>query len=472
LKAFSSKMKRLQEPFGLQGIRACWIDMPRVSTSVVIPGSGLPLSAETDEKRQGQELHGVFAQTKWKYTTMDTLAIASECLPPAMVWSSVAYPDLQVQPSALRMQAKLRISVQDRDGKQFQPDICRLQVVPLGSNVGGNSLMKESVSTMLKMGSLSSKAERLSSVKCPSLQPPIVKIVVKSLLPKQEVSYKCLLRYLLYHRAECGTDFRTRTKPASAEKEVQKLDLLADDATSDVSGHDILKQLQQEPMSFEPGERAWQVLLIAIARKRSVAEIDLYVDGNCSSAILEPITVQYAALLQKDQSSKFVSSDCSRQLLVQHSGSKSLVTSPLLQTVGKSGEGADLEGSECGRIKQEMRPRKRTASTIPVEEGPLVKREKMLGGFKQKPTGAEEINHTKREAYSWVQHWRYILRRKTIGSGNVQIENRYMRPRLGKKPSKAIQIIKCWLDQVSKIEPLAEQQLVPFSPATPGTLAC
>ena len=131
--------------------------------------------------------------------------------------------------------------MQDRDGKQFQPDICRVQVVPLGSNVRGSSLMKESVSTMLKMGSLSSKAERLSSVKCPSLQPPIVKIVVKSLLPKQEVSYKCFLQYLLYHRAECETDFRTRTKPASASKEVQKLDLLADDATANVSGHDILK---------------------------------------------------------------------------------------------------------------------------------------------------------------------------------------------------------------------------------------
>lgn len=124
-------------------------------------------------------------------------------------------------------------------------------------------------------------------------------------------------------------------------------------------------------LSFEPGERAWQVLLIAIARKRSVAEVDLYVDGNCSSAILEPITVQYAAFLQKDQSSTTVSSDCSMQLLVQHSGSKSLFTSPLLQTVGKSGEGADLEGSECGRIKQEMRPRKRIASTIPAEEAPL-----------------------------------------------------------------------------------------------------
>ena len=74
--AFTSKMKTLQEPLGLQGTRACWIDMPRVSASVVIPGSGLPVSAETVEKPQRQELHGVFAQTKWKYKRMDALAIA------------------------------------------------------------------------------------------------------------------------------------------------------------------------------------------------------------------------------------------------------------------------------------------------------------------------------------------------------------------------------------------------------------
>ena len=466
LKAFSLKMKRLQEPFRLQGIRACWIDMPRVSTSVVGQGCGLSVSTETDQKPRRQ-LYTVFAQMKWKYTTMDALAIASECLPPALVWSSVAYPDLHVQPNALRMQAKLRITVQDRDGKRFQPDICRLEVVPLGPNVVGSALMKESVSELLKKGSLSSKAERLSSVKCSSVQPPVVKIVVKSLVLKQDVTFKCSLRYLLHHRVERGADLKTRKKTTPAEKEAQKLDLV-DDATSDVSEHDILKQLQLEPTSLEPGERAWQVLLIAIARKRGVAEVDLYVDGNCSSAILEPITVQYAALLQKDLSSNNLSCDCSKQVLVQYGGSKSLVTSPPLQTVVKS-EGADLEGSECGRIQQEMRLRRRTASTIPVEEGPHVKREEMVGGFKQKPNGAEEINHTRREAYSWTQHWRHILRRKSIGSGRVQIENRYMRSRLGTKPSKAVQIIKCWVDQVSKPVPVAEQ-LVPSPPATPGAV--
>lgn len=461
-KAFSSKMKRLQEPFRLQGIRACWIDMPRVSTSVVNQCSGLPVSTENDQR---QELYSVFSQTKWKYTTMDALAIASDCLPPAMVWSSVAYPDLQVQPNALRMQAKLRIIVQDRDGKQFQPDICRLEAVSVGSNVLGSALVKESVSAILKMGSLSSKAELSSSGICPSLQPPVVKIVVKSLLPKQDVLFKCSLRYLLHHR---GTNSKTKNKMASAEEKVQKVDPFADDAASDASGHDILKQLQQEPMSFEPGERAWQLLLIAIARKKSVAEVDVYVDGDCSSAILEPITVQYAALLQKDHSSKILSSDCNKQTRVQHGESKSLVSSPLL--IVKT-EVTDL-GSECRHLKQEIRSRKRTAATIPVEESPLVKRKKLVGGFNQKSSSAEEINHSRREAFSWVQHWRHIVRRKTVGTGKVQIENRYMRSRMGRKPSKAIQIIKCWLDQVSKLEPLAEQQLVPFSAATPGSLAC
>ncbi|KAG0566430.1 hypothetical protein KC19_7G063200 [Ceratodon purpureus] len=468
LYAFSSKMKRLREPFRVQGIRACWIDMPCVSTSVVIQGNGVPVPTETDPKLQSSELHGVFAQAKWKYTTMDALAIASECLPPAMVWSSVAYPDLQVQPDALRMQAKLRITVHDRDGKQLQPDICRLQVVPLGSSVADSAMMKESVSAMLKMASVSSKAGRLASGKCPSLQSPIVKIVVKSLLQKQDVPYKCSLRYLLYHRADYETDVKTKSNMASAGKRVQKLDPLADDAASDIFGHDILKQLQQEPMSFEPGERSWQVLLIAIARNRSVAEVDLHIDGKCNSAILEPITIQYAALLLKDQSSKILSSDCSKQLLVQCSGSKSLTTSPLLHSIVKS-EDADFKGSDSGRIKQEIRPRKRTASTIPVEDAPVVKREKLVGGFKQKPNGPEEISHNKREAFSWVQHWRHILRRKTVGTGKVQIENRYMRPRQGQKPSKSIQIIKCWLDQASKSGPPAGQQLVLFSPATPGS---
>ena len=186
-------------------------------------------------------------------------------------------------------------------------------------------------------------------------------------------------------------------------------------------------QLQVEPTSFEPGEGAMRVFLIAIARKRGVAEVDLYVDGNCSCAILEPITVQDAALLQTDPSSNNLRCDCSKQVLVQYSGWKSLVTSPPLQTAVKS-EGADLKGSECGRIKQEVRPRKRTACIMSVEECPHAKREKMVGGFNQKPNGAEEISHTKREAYSWTHYWRHILRRKSISSGRVQIENRYMRP--------------------------------------------
>ena len=115
--------------------------------------------------------------------------------------------------------------------------------------------MKESVSELLKKGSLSSKAERLSSVKCSSVQPPVVKIVVKSLVLKQDVSSMRSLRYLLHHRVERGADLMTRKKTTSAENKAQKLDF-ADDATSDVSEHDILKQLQLEPTGFEPGEGA------------------------------------------------------------------------------------------------------------------------------------------------------------------------------------------------------------------------
>ena len=82
--------------------------------------------------------------------------------------------------------------------------------------------------------------------------------------------------------------------------------------------------------------RACMVSGIAIACKRGVAENDLYVDGNCSCPILEPIAVQDAALLQTDPSSNNFSCDCSKQVLVQYSGWKSLVTSPRLQTVVKS----------------------------------------------------------------------------------------------------------------------------------------
>lgn len=452
-KTFSSKMKSLQEPFRLQGIRACWIDMPRVSTSLTSHGRNL----------QRPELYAVFAKTKWKYTTMDALAIASDCIPQPMLWFSVVHPDLQVQPNAHRMQCKLRISVQGRDGAPLQPEVCRLEAVSLGSNVVDSALMKENVFAILKLGLLSSKAERLAVGSSPSLQSPIVRIVVKSLILKQDVSFKCSFRYLLYHRVECGADSKKKNSMAL-------MDPLADDPASDVYGHDILQQLQQEPVSFEPGDRAWQVLLLAIARKNSVAEVDLHIDGVCSSAILEPITLQCAALLQKCQSPKPLSSDSNKQFRVQQNGPELLLTASPLQSVVKIGEGADLDGSERAQSKQGMRPKKRTATTISVVDGPLVKREKTECGSKSKPTCAEETkSHTKREAYSWIQHWRYILHRKTVGTGRVQIENRYMRPGPGKKPSKAISIIKCWLDLMSKPKPLTALQIVPFIPAAPGT---
>ena len=46
------------------------------------------------------------------------------------------------------------------------------------------------------------------------------------------------------------------------------------------------------------------MFLIAVVRKRGGAMVGLYVDGGCSYAILEHITIQDVALLQTDLSSK------------------------------------------------------------------------------------------------------------------------------------------------------------------------
>jgi len=390
---------------------------------------------------------------------MDALAIASDCIPAPLLWFSVLHPDLQVQPNARRMQCKLRINVQAKDGAQLQPPVCRLEAVSLGSNVVDSALMKKSVSAMLNLGSLSSKA----LVSFPSLQPAIIKIVVKSLIRKQDVSFKCSFRYLLYHHVACEANTKKRSSMTSAENEELKFDPLE----HDVYGHDILQQLQQEPKSFEPGDRAWQILLLAIARKNSVAEVDVYIDGDCSSAILEPISLKYAALLQKYEPPQPLGSD--KQLRVHEIGPL-LVVPSLLHPVVKSDENVRLEGSEYAQSKQGMRPKKRRASSISMVDTPVVKRQRTEYGCKQKPTCAEKIKDTQREAYSWIQHWRYILHRKTVGTGRVRIENRYMRPGSGKKPSKAITIIKCWLDLVSKPKPMTNLQIVPLSQAAPGTI--
>lgn len=131
-------------------------------------------------------------------------------------------------------------------------------------------------------------------------------------------------------------------------------------------------------------------------------------------------------------------------------------------------EDARLEGNEYARSKPGTRSRKRPAAPTSEVDGPIVKRVKVECGSKNKTTCGEESKHTRRESYSWLQHWRYILHRKTVGTGNVKIENRYMRPGIGKKPSKAISIIKCWMDLVSKPKPLISQQIAPSS--VPGTL--
>lgn len=298
LKALSLKIKRLQEPFRLQGIRACWIDMPRVSPALTSHVRSPSAFTETDRNPQRPELHAVFAKSKWKFTTMDALAVASDCIPPSMLWFSIFHPDLEVQPSAHRMHCKLRISVQGRDGSQLQPEVCKLEAVSLRSNVVDSALMKENVSAMLKSGLLSSKEGTPTSVNCSS--PPVVKIVVKSLIPKQDVCSKLSLRYLLFHREE-GEASKKRNSVAFGEDVELKENPLADQVDADVYGHDILQQLQQEPTKFRPGDRVWQVLLISIARQKSVAEVDLYINGHCSPAILEPITLQYAALFQEYQ---------------------------------------------------------------------------------------------------------------------------------------------------------------------------
>lgn len=465
LKAFSSKMKKLQDPFRQKGIHACWIDMPRVSTSLLNQGKGLPVSIGPDRRPEKQELHEVFALAKWKYTSMDALAIASDCIPLPILWSSVAYPDLQVRPKAPRLQAKLRFSIIGRDGTQLQPEVCKLEAVALDSNVVGSSLIKDSISAALKSGSSSTKVGKLSTPKCPSKEAPVVKIVVKSLLQKQNLHFRCSLRYLLYHGVGNGGDCTTKRKSASAGNGVEEPNSLADDASYCINGVDILQQLQQNPMGFEPGQRTWQVFLVTIARKGSVAEVDLYEDGVCSSAILEPISAEYAALLQKDSSSRRLSSDCTEQFAVQQAISKS---SPLLLTTVESVKDLDTPGSECPRAQKDLRPQKRPAEAMSCEVDPPAKKGRYLGGSEQMSNCAEEMNPIKRDVYSWTQHWRHILRRRTLGSGKVKIENSYLRPGPGKKPSKAMLIIKCWLDQVAKPKPLMEQQPAPVTPVLTG----
>lgn len=469
LKCFSSKFGTLKVPFQSHNIHASWINV-----ASLIPSSHGKCQRSTvlDEKQWRLQQHvmcSVFAGSQWGYMAMETLAIASDCIPLSMLWSSIAYPAPQFEPNIAQIKAKLQIHVQGRDADQLKQEVCKLVAVRVGLNVSDSRSMKENISDLLQRGASSRRMREYFSENSPVGPAAKVKIVVKSLQLKQKLDFKGSVRYVLYHHLEGW----------QAEKDVSYLQdgrSHEDEVTSNSYGDEILRQLQQGPMTFVPGQRAWQILLIAIARRQSVAEVDLYEDGICSPALLEPITVQYAALLQKEPSKPFgsgyhESNDVQGKVLIASIPSTTMTT--IEEGVTNSPQ-KHFVGGECSAVKSEGTLRKRSASAMAGKDGPPAKREKAAGDAESMDTKANV--GSKVQAYNWVNHWKFILQRQTVGTGRNQIENKFLRPGHGKRPSKNLVMIKYWLDHLLKDKEQAPQwvqqiqHVLPVLPEAAGML--
>lgn len=460
LKSFSSKLGTLKEPFRSHNIHASWINV-----ASLIPSSHGKCQRPTvpDEEQWRLQQHvmcSVFAGSQWGYMALETLAIASDCIPLSMLWSSIAYPTPQLQANNGQIKAKLQIHVHGRDAVQLKQEVCKLVAVRVGSNVVDSRSMKENISDLLQRGVSSRRMREYFSESSPVGHAAKVKIVVKSLQLKQKLDFKGSVRYVLYHHLDGG----------QAEKDVSSLQDARsheDEVASNSYGDEILRQLQQEPMTFVPGQRAWQVLLIAIARRQSVAEVDLYEDGICSPALLEPITVQYAALLQMEPS-KPSGAGNHESSVVQGKVLLAPIPCTTMTTIEEGVTNAPqkhLVGDKCSVVKNEGNPRKRSASAMARNDGPPTKREKAAGD--REPTDTKENAGSKVQAYNWVNHWRFILQRQTVGTGKNQIENKYLRPGQGKRPCKNLVTIRYWLDHLLKDKEQAPQQLQQIQQVVP-----
>lgn len=460
MRAFSRKLKFLQEPFRLHNIHTCWIDIPVSTSTLPLQDQELPVSIDPEQRVDRCSIHSELAAARWSFMGLDTFAIASDSIPKSMLWSSIAYPAPPVGPSASKMFAKLRIVVQGKNAVKLQPEVCRVVVVPLVSNYLDTRLMKENALHPLSKGtslvkSISNKQELqvLPSAK--------MKIVLKSLVPKQDVVLKIgLKRYLVYHHAGVGTIGKKESDTDSAQDEsLRECRFQMNDSSHNTYGDEIFQQLQQQPMKYEPGEPAWQLLLIAIARTESVAKVDLYQDGLCISAILEPITVHYAVLMQEDQGFEPASSE---SLMLQCQSLRAFNASGPLVTIKEEDENRSREHSasdEGAKVKQEGRPEKRSSPSITEQDCPAVKRERLACDKEGKQPFRTKYNHRfKGEIYSRTKHWQFILQRGKVGTGKHQIENTYVCPGQGQRPTKVLLALKCWLDQLHVCR---EQQAAP-----------